>query len=309
MTIRMRDKILAVNIESTYGVAAVPGGANAILATDVNLTPMEGQDKSRNLDRGYLGGQPSIPLDLHCKLSFKVEIAGSGTRGVAPGYGPLLRMCGCAETITANTSVIYNPISGSHESGTVYLWIGSTLYAMTGARGNLVFRGNSSDLPYFEFELTGLFTEPTEAARITPDYSKFQDPKAVTNANTPGFSINSTDFVMRSFSMNAGNDVQPRFLVGAERIIIVDRNEGIEFQVEATPLTTFDPFSLALNQTKVDLQLVHGIGNGNVVTLDVPTMQMQRPTGLTEAQGIKEWPLRGVPLPASGNDQFTITLT
>ena len=309
MTIRWRNKVLVAKIESTYGTDASPAGGDAILATNVQLTPMEGQDKSRDLDRGYLGGQPTIPLDLHAKLSFKVEIAGSGTRGTAPAWGPLVRACAFAETVSAGTSVIYNPISDGHESITLHLMIGATRYVLLGARGTLTFRYNSSDLPYFEFEFTGLFKVPAEASSVTPNYSGFKKPEAVTNANTPDFSIDSTDFVLRSLSLNAGNDVQPRFLVGAERIIIVDRAEAVEFQVEAVPLTTLNPFQLALDQTAVDLQLVHGIGNGNIITLDVPTMQMQRPTGLTEAQGIKEWPLRGVPVPASGNDQFTLTLT
>ncbi|MBM2294707.1 hypothetical protein JQX09_22425 [Sulfitobacter pseudonitzschiae] len=309
MTMRWRDKILVAKIESTYGVDPVPTGGDAILALEVALTPMEGQDKSRDLDRGYLGGQPTIPLDLHTKLSFKVEIAGSGASGTAPGWGALMRACAFAETVTASTSVVYNPISDGHESITIYLWIGSTRYAVTGARGNVTLRFNASDLPYLEFEFTGLFTMPSEVVRITPDYTAFKKPEAVTNANTPEFSIDGTDFVLRNLSLAAGNDVQSRFLIGAERVIIVDRSETVEFQVEATPLTTFNPFQLAKDQTAVDLQLVHGMGSGNVVTLDVPTMQMQRPTGLTEAQGIKEWPLRGIPLPASGNDQFTLTLT
>ena len=309
MSIRWRDKILAIKLESTYGTDSSPAGADAIYALDVELSPMEGQDKSRNLDRGYLGGQPTIPLDLHMTLKFKVEIAGSGTAGTVPGWSAALRSCGFAETITANTSVLYNPVSDNHDSVTIHLFIGATRYVLRGTRGTVTFRFNASDLPYFEFELTGLFTKPTEASRLTPNYSKFKKPEAVTDTNTPGFTIDSTDFVMRNFSLNAGNDVQPRFLVGEEKIIIVDRSEQVEFQIVATALTTFDPFEKALSQASLDVQLIHGVGAGKIVTLDVPTMQMQRPTGLTEAQGIKEWPLRGVPQPDSGNDQFTLTLT
>lgn len=309
MTIRWRDKVLAIKRETTYATDSTPAAGEAILATEVELTPMEGQDKSRNLDRGYIGGQPTIPLDLHSKLKFKVELAGSGTAGTAPAYGPLLRACGFAETIVANTSVTYNPVSESHESVSVHLFVGDTRYVMLGTRGDLQVMCNSSDLPYLEFEFTGLFTTPSEQARFTPNYVAFQTPEAATNANTPVFTLDGSDFVLRNLTLNAGNDVQPRFLIGAETVIIVDRSETVEFQIEAVPLNTFDPFTLALEQTAVALQLVHGTDAGSIVTLDVPTMQMQRPTGLNEAQGITEWPLRGVPLPASGNDQFTLTFT
>ena len=35
----------------------------------------------------------------------------------------------------------------------------------------------------------------------------------------------------------------------------------------------------------------------------------ERPQALANAQGIAEWPLRAVPIPGTGNDQFTLTLT
>ncbi|EEX14829.1 conserved hypothetical protein [Citreicella sp. SE45] len=104
--------------------------------------------------------------------------------------------------------------------------------------------------------------------------------------------------MLRNFQLGFGNDVQGRFLIGEEEIVIVDRSDMIEMQIKAVPLATLDPFALARDQTAVPVQLVHGTSAGNVATLDVP-----------EAQGIKEWPLRMVPLPGAGNDQWTLTLS
>ena len=59
----------------------------------------------------------------------------------------------------------------------------------------------------------------------------------------------------------------------------------------------------------VEIDLVHGTAAGNICALNIPTAQMQRPQGVTEAQKIKEWPLRLKPLPGAGNDQWTLTLT
>ena len=77
----------------------------------------------------------------------------------------------------------------------------------------------------------------------------------------------------------------------------------------AVQLATFDPFQRALDQSATALQLTHGTGAGKIATLDVHAAQMQRPQGLSTAQNVKEWPLRLVPLPQAGNDQFTLTLT
>ena len=131
----------------------------------------------------------------------------------------------------------------------------------------------------------------------------------MSKANTPTFTLNAVSMVMRSFMLNLGNAVEPRFLVGSEDILITDKEESIEIKVEAVPLTTLNPFTLAAAQTDVATNLVHGLTAGNIATLTVDKAQMQRPQGLENAQNIMEWPLRLVPIPTSGNDQWSLTLT
>ncbi|TDE40926.1 phage tail tube protein [Antarcticimicrobium sediminis] len=304
-----RKKILVAKIETTYGTDASPGGADAILATDVNLKPMEGNDVSRELETPFMGAQGTIPTELHAMLSFKVELEPSGAAGTVPGWGALLRACAMAETISASTSVTYNPVSDGHESITFYTYIGNTLYAMIGAMGTCTIEVTAQGIPYLNFEFTGLFVQPSEDTRPTATLSGFKKPDVATSANTPTFTINSVAMVMRSFSLALGNQVEKRFLVGVERVLITDRAEAIQTTVEAQPLTSFNPFALSAAQTAMDVTLVHGTAAGRIATLNMPAAQMQRPQGLENAQNITEWPLRMVPLYASGNDQFTLTLT
>lgn len=311
MPIKWRSKILLAKIETTYSTDAAPtGAANAILANEVTLSPMEGNDVSRDLDLPYLGAQGTIPTELHAKLAFKVELVGSGTAGMAPGWGPLLRGCGVAEVITAGTSVAYNPVSDAHESITLHLWIGATRYAIVGARGNCRLRIEAQKIPYLEFEFTGLFTLPAETARVTTTLTAFQKPDVVARANTPVFTLDGASLVMRSFLINLGNAVEGRFLVGSEDILITDKAETIQTSIEAVPLTTFDPFAKAASQAAVAVALTHGTVAGRRVQIAVPKAQVQRLQGLENSQNIKEWPLRMVPLPNSGagNDQWTLTL-
>ena len=52
MSLNWKQKVLLVKTEATYGEDAAPSGAaNAILAQDVQLKPMEGADVSRDLER------------------------------------------------------------------------------------------------------------------------------------------------------------------------------------------------------------------------------------------------------------------
>lgn len=310
MALRFRKKVLLAKIETTYGVDATPtGAANAMLASDISIQPMEGSDADRGHDKPFLGNDGTIPYDLHSKISFKVELAGSGTAGTAPAWGPLLRGCGAAEVIVAGTSVTYNPISDAFESVTLYLNIDGTLYALIGARGTATFRVNASAIPQIEFEFTGLWVKPSAQTMPTADFSAFQKPLVGSAANTPTFTIGGTARVMRNFSLALANAIEARFLIGAEAIEIVDRAEALETQIEAVALTDLDPFALARDQSTVAVSLTHGKVAGGIATIAVPAAQVQRPGSPVEAQGIKEWPLTFAPKPVAGNDQWTVTLT
>lgn len=310
MPVFWKNKILLAKIETAYGTDAAPtGAANAVLATDVTLSPMEGSDVSRDLDLPWFGSQGTVAVDLHAKLAFKVELAPSGVRGTAPAWGPLLRACGMAEVVAAGASVTYNPISAAFESLSLHLWVGATQYRLAGARGTCTLRVGASAIPYLEFEFTGLFAQPAEGARPTPTLTAWKAPKVGSSTNTPTFTIAGTAMVLRSFALAMGNAVEGRFLIGSESVVITDHAETIEATVEAVPLTTLNPYALAAAGTPVAISLVHGTAAGAIATIAAPTAQMQRPAGLENAQNIVEWPLRLVPTPTAGNDQWTLTLT
>ncbi len=307
--IYFNEKILLLGLESTYGTTPTLAAEDAILATNIRIMPMEGQDLSRGLERPHMGAQGTIPVDLHVKMTFTAEILPSGTAGTAPVTGKLLRALGCAQTIVAATSVAYNPVSRNHESVSVHLWIGDTRFALIGGRGTGTLRVNASGIPVIEVELTGLWSQPSEETRIAPDLDDqlAADVLAATTTNTPVYTVNAVSLVMRSFALTLGNQVEPRFLIGADRVLITGRQESVETTVEAVALSSFNPFALARARTLLPITLTHGTAAGNRFTLAVPTAQMQRLQGIEEQQGIAEWPLRLVPLPDAGNDQWTLT--
>lgn len=310
MAIKWKSKILLAKIETVYATDAAPTGpANAILATGVTFQPMEGQDVSRELELPWLAAQATVPAGLHSRISFRVELVPSGTAGTAPAWGPLLRACAVAQTITPGFSVAFNPVTDGHESITIHFYVGATRYVIKGTRGTCVFRFNAQGIPYLDFIFTGLFALPSEEARPTPTLSAFLAPDIVTSARTPTFTIDAVPFVMRSFTLDLANDVQTRFLVGAENVLIVDRADLATCQVEAVPLTTWDVFAKAFAATRVPVNLVHGLAAGRKSTLSVSAAQVQRPQGFENNQNVKEWPLRLVPQPTAGNDQWTLTLT
>jgi hypothetical protein len=312
MGIRFDSKIILGKTEVTYGTDPTPAAANGILMTGVTIRPMDGEDVSRELELPYLGGQEQLTASLRVELTGKVELVPSGTAGTAPKWGPLLRACGCAETIVAATSVTYNPVTDSHESITLYFWMGGTLHKILGARGNALFRWTAQGIPYLEFTFTGLYGGVTETSRTAPTLTGFKRPKIVSKAATPTFTINSVSLVMRSCALDLRNQVEPRLLVGLEEVIIVDRADQISAQVEAVPVSTFNPYTLGQASEAASLiavSLVHGTAAGYITTLSAPTCQLQRLSGFENQQKVLEWPLTLNALPNTGNDQWTLTLT
>jgi hypothetical protein len=310
MSIRWKTKLLLAKVETTYGTDPTPtGAANAILATNIVLSPMEGDDVSRDLERPYFGAQGMIPTGLRVRLQFRVELVPSGAAGTAPAWGPILRACGVAETISAGVSVTYSPITASQESATIWIWHGNTKQVINGWRGTATFKVTAQGIPYIEFDGTGLYADPAEAAQLSPTYTAFKKPSIGTKTNTPTFTINAVAMVLREFALALNNQVEPRLLIGLEEIIIVDRNELCSARVEAVPVSTFNPYALAKAQTSVAISLIHGLGAGNIATFAISAAQLKRLSGFENSQNVMEWPLELVPLPTSGNDQWSLALT
>jgi hypothetical protein len=315
--IRWKSKSFLVKKETTYGVDPTPTAANAVLVTDVSLQPMEGEDVSRNLDLPYMGAQEMFATGLRAVLTASFELVGSGETGVAPGWSMLARTLGIAEVVTPDDdpgdgTVEYTPISSGHESAAIYVQIGPTRYVILGLAGTGELSFNANGIPVLKGTWTGLWTLPGDQAAPTGiDLSNFVDPQVATKANTPVFTIDAIPFVMRNFAMNLGNDVQGRFLVGDERVMIVERSETITATVQAVPMATFNPYAKASQSPKPRMPIVleHGTVVGRKVKFEAPACTLNRPSGIDNQQGIVEWPLTFVPQPTEGNDQWIITLS
>lgn len=310
MPLFWNNKVLAVKRETIYGTDSAPTGANAFVAQKVKLTPMKGEDVARGLERAFLAADATLPAGLNAMIEFEVELAPSGTAGTAPSWGEALRACAVAQVVSAGVSVTYNPISTNHEGATVHFYLDGTRYALVGCRGTAKLMLTANGAPKIAFALTGLFVQPTTVANPAPTLAGWTTPQIVASVNTPTVTFNGVALIMRSFDFDLGNQVIYRSLVGSQSVLIPQRSEKIAMVVEAVLLATLNPYALAAAATTAALSLVHGTGAGKITTIAVPLALIQRPEGLNEQDGIVEWPLSFVPLPgASGNDQWTITLT
>lgn len=137
----MRNAVVLAKIETTEGTDSVPtGGSNAILVSDMTLEPLAGSEVSLAYIRQSFGASPSIRVEDYTTCSFTIDIAGSGTAGVAPAWGPLLRGCGFSQTLTAS-AVTGTATTGAASSITLAagatddMYVGATI-TITGGTGS-----------------------------------------------------------------------------------------------------------------------------------------------------------------------------
>lgn len=301
-----RKLALLAKIETTYNTDAAPtGAANAILARNVVVTPMEAQTEERGQQQPYLGHAGEVMVAFWGKIEFEVEVAGSGTAGTAPKVGPLLRGCSLAEVISAGVSVTYSPISSGFESVSLYFYLDGVLHKFTGSRGTPSTNFTSRSIPQLKFAFTGIFQPVTDAALPTAVYTGFTTPLAVNKVNTPTFTVHTYSAVCQAVSLDMANDVQYRNLINYEGVDNVDRAPVGEMTIESTLMATKNWFDIAKTMTTGALNLVHGTTAGNIVQVQAPAVQIMNPK-YSEASGIVMLSAGLKYRPVSGNDEFSI---
>lgn len=309
---KTRKRYILAKIETTYGTDSTPAaGTNAILTSGLQRTIYEGNTVERNLDRATLGADEQINTGPYATLSFSVEVAGSGTAGTAPAWGPLLRACGFDETIDAGVDVEYAPVSDSYESVTIYYDQDGERQILKGCRGTVQFMLSPGQIPMLQFSFTGLYAKPAAISPVTPVVSSFLTPLPVNKANTPTCKIGAYNAIMQALDLNWGGEVPYLNFVNLEEVFIVDRAPVGNITILAPTIATKDMFALGESHNGVTtstFELVHGTTAGNIITLAAPKAQL---SGIQEADisGELGYQFGLRLLPNAGDDELTITLT
>ena len=301
-----RKLAILAKIETTYGVAATPAPAavDAMIGSNVSFTPIEADEVGRDLYLPYLGNQGIILAGKHAKLEFEVEIAGAGAAGTAPKYGPLLRACAFAQTLTPGQDAAYTIVEDSVESATIHFVMDGVRHVMIGVRGNVSFSLAPKGIPKYRFSLTGLLGTITDAALPAITLDGWTTPVECSSANTT-MSLHGWDAIAESLSIDLGNTVTPRFLIGSESVIISDRKVTGTAVVEATTLAEIDWFARALDRTRGALTLIHGTTPGNIVEITAPALEIGK-ISQGQTDGILNYSLPLSFCPVTGRDELSI---
>jgi hypothetical protein len=143
MTLLTRKRTIFAKIETVYGQDPAPTAAlDALQMSNLTVSPMEMTLAQRQNIKAYMGNNPNVVAAVYSKISFDIEMAGSGTAGVAPAYDELLRACGLSATTlaaavtgaaTAGSALAMTLASGASAVDGAYVGLTINLTGGTGA--------------------------------------------------------------------------------------------------------------------------------------------------------------------------------
>jgi hypothetical protein len=310
MALLTRKRLILAKIESTYGTDSTPGGTEAILVRNLEITPLQADVVTRDLIRPYLGNFEQILANQRVEITFEVELAGSGAAGTAPAWSPVMKSCAMSETISAGTSVTYAPVSSSFSSCSIYFNNDGVRHKITGCRGSFSISGEVGQIPVISFTMMGIYNAPDDSALPTPTYSNQATPVIFKQGNTTGFQVFSYSGCLQSFSLDMANEMVYRELVGCTKeVLITNRAPNGTAVIEATTIATKDFFTIANGTSTGNLTFQHGQTAGNIVTFSSPQTDIGSPT-YSDQDGIQMLNLPYVATPTTaGNDELTLVLT
>lgn len=298
-----RKALLAAINTGAYGVDAVP--TTPIRAYDFQVSPMEATTVEDDAVQPHMGSGDTYLVGRHVKLQFSVRAVGSGAAGTAPVFGPILRMCGLSEVITAATDVTYEPVSEGFEDGTLYFIQAGKRRSLTGVRGTVTFTVEAKNVPFFRFEVTGLYTAPSEVAMPAVDWSGWQTALPTSPANTDALNVHGFTPILQRLVLGLGQSAEFVARVNQERVDITARAGTGEAVIEEPALTDKDYEAAMAAHDKGAVLFRHGKTAGNIVELSAPKAQI---TGISEgeAEGVAMQTLQLSLKPDAGDDEWKL---
>lgn len=315
----IRNTVILAKLETNAGVDALPtGAANAVLVSDMSIDPLDAQNIDRNLVRGYFGGSEELVGPASVKVSFTVELAGSGAAATPPAWGALLRACAVGEGVLATPArVEYTPVSTGLETSTIYYYDDGVLHKLLGAMGTCTLSAKVGERPTFKFDFVGL-DGGISAATASGTFSTWKKPVAITKANVTDITLGSSYAAgaLTGGQLNAstglelvlGNSVGFTPFLVYESVDITDRTStgNVELELSAAQEVTMMA-QVKANATQ-SLGFVIGTTSGNKIIVHAPNVQFTKPKKVDKnGKRLIGFDLRFLPSAAgTGNDEWRL---
>jgi len=313
----IRNTVILAKVETTAGTDAVPtGGADAVLVSDVSITPLEATNIDRALIRAYFGASEQLVGTAFVRCSFTVELAGSGTAGTAPQWGDLLLGCAFAEAVlTTPNRVEYTPVSTSLKTLSIYYYDDGVLHKLLGCMGNVKLSAKVGDRPKLTFDFMGVDGGITAVALPSTTLTAWKTPVAMTKANVVDVTLGAsyatgaltggTAYPSTGIEVDLGNSVQFNANLTAERIDVTDRSATGTLQLDLTAANEVTFMGTVKANTTQSLGFTIGTATGYKIIVHAPAVQLINPRK-EELNGLRLIGYDVRLVPSAGNDEIRL---
>ncbi|CDG54570.1 MULTISPECIES: hypothetical protein [Halomonadaceae] len=285
---------VAAVIEDEYGVTPTDLSTAVFFDVMTKDSPgvYQGDTAERERVKPGFGANEQINVAPYSTRTIRVPYAGSGTPGVPPSFWPLMLCSGHSETIDMTVDeekVIYDPVSSNFSSISLLWWSDDDeLQVLPGVRGTLTRTTDAKGMPYFEFNLTGLYVRPTTEAPPAGATRAPQAGEVPVNKQNSTFTFFGYAAPMQSWSFDMSGQVEHRNLPGYEGVHLTNRNAAGQVNIQKPRLADFNIYEKieSHNGTVVDtVTFSHNKTPGNIVDFEATRVQLSN-YAETEVQGI-----------------------
>lgn len=297
----------ACGMQETLLAAAVTGSAQAGSTTTVTLAA-----GSSTTDNVYNGADIAITSGTGSGQTRNI-IAYNGTTKVATVDKAFATAPAAASGYSIGANATYLPVSTAFESITMYYNQNGVRHKALGCRGTVSFDMSANNRPTMKFQFTGIYGGIADASETGVVFTGWQVPVAVNSTNSAALVAGklsdgtATGIQLASFSLDLGNAIKHRMLVGSENVVLTDRQSQGSVSIEATTVTFNDWWSQVRSSTKNPFYIENGTAAGNTVSIFMPNAQLIDPK-YTDSDGIVQIDQTILALPLVGNDEVRVVV-
>ncbi|HYE71571.1 MAG TPA: hypothetical protein VD932_08630, partial [Aquabacterium sp.] len=283
----MRKMLVLAVAQAGIGAPGAPtAAANSILTRTAMPKPIAMEYLQRNLVKAAKGNFGTIATGEHGMIEFETELARSNAAGTAPPIKPLLLGAGFSETIVAATSAAYNLHSNDHTYLTLWCYLDGVLFKIEDAWTTVSAELNPKGIPVLKWRAIGKYVAPSDAALPNDyDFSAFLKPVPVQKSNTPTFTVHGQAVRASAFSWDLGNQLAWSELINESEVNSNDRQPSARVTFELTTVAAKNWAEVCRQNTEAAIQMIHGVGAGNQIQMDMPKAQFTADPDITNVNG------------------------
>lgn len=284
---RAKSLVLLAKLEPSYmGSTTLAAASDAMLVRDFEETWLQPAfEEQRDNYSIYDGAQGKYQSTYYGQVTFSVEAQGSGTVGTAPALGRLLKACRMTETVQAGTSVTYEKDTAVTSSLKIQYFRAGTVRTLFGCRGTFTIEFVPGKIPLFRFTFMGWCLGYTaDAAVPAPTLTAFKPP-LISSDTTTTTSVDAWVFPHHSVKFDLGNKIERYTPFNGTEMVIADNVATGEVKIQSTLVADKDWDSFSYNRTRFALAARHGVADGYICRVALPTAEMDGQSGVSEVSG------------------------